>query len=68
MLRTQYALDGKPLAGKHSLARLYEISIEQIDNLRARALRRLRYQSLIDDFEDLVVQVATDVLDGERNK
>lgn len=62
MLRTRYALAGKPPSKKRSLAKMYDLSEEQIGRLRMRALRRLRYQSRIAEFEELVVETAGKVL------
>ena len=62
MLRAKYGLDAKPRANTGSLANLYGFSREQAEKYLERALRRMRFQSLIKRFEELVVRTAKDVL------
>lgn len=62
MLRTKYALNGKPPPRNESLARQYGLSGKTIPNVRRRALHRLRSDSLITHFEMLVAHSAREVL------
>ena len=47
MLRTKYALDGKPVPQKESLMKQFDLSWNQIDKFREAGLRRLRSGSYI---------------------